>query len=123
MAVLSVIKPYAATASPPGAGCIAIGAGATPNSGGDSFANDGRSIIRLKNTGGSDRTVSVAPFTASPANYVTYKTWAFTSVATTGDIVTRTFEPAIYNNASGEVPLTYDGAITGTIWIISASGI
>ncbi len=122
MAVLAVIKPYAATASPPGAGCIALGAGTTPLIGGDSFPNDGRTILRLTNANAATRTVTIAPVTASPANYVTYKTWAFVIPINTGDLVTRTFETSIYNNASGEVAMTYDAVAQVTIWCISANG-
>ena len=122
MASLAIIKPYLATASPPGAGCIALGAGATPAGGGDPFPNDGRTILRFTNTNAATRTVTIAPVTASPATYLTYKTWAFIIPVTTGDLVTRTFETSIYNNASGEVAMTYDAVTNVLVWCISANG-
>lgn len=123
MAVLTVLKPYNATASPPGAGCISIGGAQTPNAGGDTMPNDGKTIFRWTNTDAATRTVTIAPYTAAVNPFVTFKTWAFVIPATNGDIVTRTFEPAIYNNpTTGELSITYSAVTNLLVYCISAGG-
>jgi hypothetical protein len=115
MAVLTVLKP-GTNAN----GFVNIGGAQSPAGGGDEFPNDGKTILRFTNTNAATRTATIAPFTAATLPGV-WKTWSLVVPATNGDIVTRAFEPGIYNNASGNVPMTYDAVTNLSVYCISCS--
>lgn len=130
MATLAIVEPAKAVASPPGAGSIVCGAFQACASGGDEFPNDGKTVLAFINVHASaTRTVTVAPVTLATVPFVTTKTWAFVvpAMGATVDpselLFTRTFEPSVYNNASGRVAMTYsDSAADLSVRCISASG-
>lgn len=77
--------------------------------GGDGFANDGRTYFHIKNSNASARTLTV----------VTQKTVDGKAVAddainvpgTTGDVKVGPFPPDIYNDANGRVQMTYSSEV------------
>lgn len=88
--------------------------------GGDSFLNDGKVVLHVKNTNGSARTVTVAsqrPATPglAPANN------AVSVPATTGDRFIGPFDPGIWNDANGAVQVTYSADAGVTIAAIRTS--
>lgn len=91
-------------------------AGLTPTyasaaSGGDSFPNDGKTILHVKNSDSSSHgctqasQVATTPGRAPANNTVTVP-------ATTGDKMIGPFDPNIWNDANGYVQITY-AAVTG----------
>ena len=76
---------------------------------GHMFVNNGRRALRIKNTDGSSKTVTVLYGTTVDGQTVPGKT--VTVAATTGDVTTA-FWPAGYNQTDGRVWFDYS-AITG----------
>ena len=79
--------------------------------GGDSFSNDGNTLIHVKNTDAAAKTVTVAsqrlatPGLAPSNNAVSVP-------ATTGERIIGPFDPLVWNDTNGSVQLTYS-AVTG----------
>jgi hypothetical protein len=94
-----------------------IGAGNTPDAGGDTCDNtNGKTMFRMTNTNGASRTVTVVAQKADPNASTTYNDIAAVLPATTGDMVMGPFGKDIYNDVSKALTFTYD-AVTGvTIW-------
>lgn len=91
---------------------------ASANSGGDTFANDGKTFFHVKNGSGGDITVT---FTAQVTSTTKpgFGTLSMSSVAvvvTAGEErLIGFFEPAIFNNASGAVAVSYSGVTSLTV--------
>lgn len=86
---------------------------AAASAGGDSFDNDGRTVLHVKNTNASSRTVTVAsqkpavPGLAPSNNAVSVP-------ATTGERFIGPFDPTVWNDSNGDVQVTYsaDAGVT-----------
>ncbi|MGH7954754.1 MAG: hypothetical protein ACREOZ_02210 [Gloeomargaritales cyanobacterium] len=88
-------------------------------SGGDSFINDGRTVVAFKNTDAGAVTVTFAFGVTVDGQTVTGKTCVV--AATTGSVITDVF-PASYNDAEGTVNWTYSAAPAGlTVAILKFS--
>jgi hypothetical protein len=85
--------------------------------GGDQFQNDGKTLLRIKNADGSGMTATVTAQTA--CNYGTVHSTTVTVGATTGDVLAGPFDPAIYNNSSGYVVVTYSAVTSVTVGVAS----
>lgn len=79
---------------------------------GDSFANDGRTMFRWKNTSGAPITVTIPLVTTVDGQAITSKT--ISVPATTGDVQTDVF-PADYNDTLGRVNVTYSAVTSLTV--------
>jgi hypothetical protein len=94
-------------------------AGVTPSyaaaaAAGDTFANDGKTLLHVKNTG-TQKTVTVAiPVACSQGQT---HTTAVIVPATTGDKMIGPFPPERYNNASGLVSMTYSSETAVTVMV------
>lgn len=85
---------------------------------GDRFANDGRTMVRVKNGSGSAVTVTFVIPTTVDGQAVTGK--AMVVPATTGDVMSDVFPPE-YNNSLGEVSWTYSAVSSVTVAVVRAS--
>jgi hypothetical protein len=84
--------------------------------GGDTFLNDGKTLLLFHNTGASC-TVTVTPQKTIGGLTITPVAKA---VVTGTDVVIGPFDPSIFNTAAGAAVLTYAGGyITSTIAPIS----
>lgn len=104
MAVLTVQQAALAGLNPTYAAAAAAG---------DSFANDGKIVLHVKNTNAAARTVTVASQRPAspglaPANN------AVSIPATTGERLIGPFDPIIWNDSTGSVLITYsaDAGVT-----------
>ncbi len=92
---------------------------AAATSGGDSFANDGRTFFLVKNANGSTATITITPGNATRAvpgvGVVTKSTVSVVVPATTGEAIIGPFPPAFYNDASGNVNVTYSAVTSLTV--------
>jgi hypothetical protein len=113
MATLTVIKPGYLEAN--------LGAGAAAAASGDVVPNDGKTMLRFTNSG-SARTVTVTAQKASLDTVLTLNNVLVTVPATTGDVIVGPFPKHIFDNASGQLALTYDAETALTIWCISSGG-
>lgn len=78
--------------------------------GGDTFLNDGKTILLVHNTG-SSVTVTVTPQKKINGLTITPIAKAVTSVS---DVEIGPFDPSIFNTAAGAVELTYSGGTATT---------
>lgn len=78
--------------------------------GGDTFLNDGKTVLLVKNTG-SSCTVTVTP--QKQINGLTI-TPVSKAVTTANDVVIGPFDPSIFNTAAGAAVLTYSGGTATT---------
>jgi hypothetical protein len=96
-----------------------IGANVFYNSivaGGDTFLNDGKTLLLIHNTG-SSTSVTVTPQKLSGGLTITPVTKAVVSGT---DVVMGPFDPSIFNTSAGAAVLTYSGGtITTTIAPVS----
>ncbi len=80
--------------------------------GGDSFANDGRTVYHVKNA-------HIAPWTVTVATQMTVDGKAVADdavVVTNGtDALIGPFPPSIYNDVNGQVQVTYSGVTALTV--------
>lgn len=80
--------------------------------GGDVFANDGKTMLHVKNGGGGAIDVTVNSIKAcdqgSDHNLVV-------NVLNASEKVIGPFDPGRFNNASGQVEVTYSGVTTVTV--------
>lgn len=78
--------------------------------GGDTFLNDGKTMLLVHNTG-SNTTVTITPqklingLTITPVSKV---------VTSAGDVVIGPFDPSIFNTAAGAAELSYSGGTATT---------
>ncbi len=105
MAVLTVQQVALAGLNPSYAAAAAAG---------DSFANDGRIVLHVKNANASSRTVTVTsqkPATPglAPSNN------AVSIPATTGERLIGPFDPNVWNDANGNAQITYSSETGLTI--------
>jgi hypothetical protein len=77
--------------------------------GGDQFLNDGKTIIYLKNTNATTRTVTVA--TGGTAGGLAIADVAI-AVVQNAEVIVGPFDPRIFNDANGYIQLTYTGVAT-----------
>lgn len=92
------------------AGVIPTYASAT--SGGDVFANDGKTMIHVKNAGASHDVTIASQIACNQGS--THNT--VVTVASGGEEMIGPFDPARYSDSSGNVHLTYS-AVTGPLTI------
>lgn len=100
-------------------------AGLTPtyaaaSAGGDSFPNDGNIVLHVKNTNGSQRTVTVASQKAATPGLAPSNN-AVVVAATNGDKVIGPFDPSVWNDANGSVQVTYSAETGVTVAAIRTS--
>ena len=84
--------------------------------GGDVFPNDGNTRLLVENGGGSSINVTV-----TPQNTVSGLSLSAVVVAVlaSGKKVLGPFPPQYFNNASGQVVLTYSGVTSVTVSVIN----
>ena len=92
-------------------------AGITPSyasaaAGGDEFVNTGDTLFQIKN-GGSEITLTIETPAKIEGIYIAEIT--VTIPATTGDKMVGPFDPAIFNQSTGRVAVTYSGVTTVTV--------
>ena len=116
MAVLNIIKPGHTETN--------MGAGDTPAAGGDTFPNDGNTMLRFTNTSGGSITVTVAANTSSESkcSHGFSHDIAVTVPATTGDVILGPFPKKRFDNTSEQVALTYSGVTNLKVWCLSTGG-
>lgn len=73
---------------------------------GDAILNDGRVIIRYRNTNAAARIVTITP--QKKVKGVTLTPIAVTVPLTNGDKEIGPFDPEIFNQADGTLAITYD---------------
>lgn len=87
---------------------------AAASASGDSFPNDGRTLLHVKNTNAAARTVTVtSQKTASPG--LTPANNAVSVPATTGERFIGPFDPTIWNDVNGNLQITYSAETGVTI--------
>lgn len=85
---------------------------------GDSYANTGRETLQVKNAGAGSLTVTITA--QNPCNQGTLHTVTFT-VAAGATMLLGPFGFQFYNDASGNVQITYPGGVTSlTVAVTSA---
>lgn len=80
--------------------------------GGNSFANDGETVLVLQNTNGSSRTVTI--ITPNLVDGLAIADLTITLPATTGRLITARFPRSIYNQSDGTVLVDFS-AVTGVL--------
>lgn len=78
--------------------------------GGDTFVNDGKTLLLVKNSG-SSCTVTITPQKTIYGLTITPVAKAVTSST---DVVIGPFDPSIFNTAAGAAILTYSGGTATT---------
>lgn len=90
---------------------------ASAANGGDAFANDGRTFLRVVNANvGAARTITIASqLAASAVPQGTAKTDLTVSVPASGERWIGPFDPAAFNDANGRVVATYSSEADLTV--------
>lgn len=83
------------------------------SSGGNYFANDGRTFIEIKNA--SAGSVAVTVTVANTVNGLTIQNPSYTIPATTGDRILGPFDTHYFNDSSGNVTVNYQSVDSVTI--------
>ena len=89
------------------------GAGTAASSGGDSFANDGKTILLVRNAGSGTPTISVAPVNSTLlTNYGSLAATSHSAAMAAGNVTVQylilgPFPKAIYNDGNGRVNIAY----------------
>jgi hypothetical protein len=109
MALLTVQK-MALTGTTPTFGAVASS---------DTFPNDGKTYLEVKNTSGTQDTVTVAA--QSTCNQGVLHDSVTVVPITTGDKVIGPFEPTRFNNSSGQCTVTHTQTASVTCAVISES--
>lgn len=90
----------------------------------DAFANDGQTLFVVENSNAATRTVSVAPVQTNvqtvQAGPVAVPTITNTIAATTGRLILGPF-PTAYNDANGNVNVTYSANAGLTVGAVKAN--
>lgn len=87
----------------------------TVSAGGDEFANEGTTFILLKNLGGSARTVTIiTPYTVDGLPLEEQ----IISVPATSTRFVGPFSPEAYNDANGNVQMTYDSDTSLFVYVM-----
>jgi hypothetical protein len=92
---------------------------AAANADGHYFANDGRSFLRIKNTDGSSKTVTVAFGGAKDGVSLATLGKTITVGATTGDVTTAVWPKDVYDQADGTVYVDYSATTGVTIAVVT----
>src|SRR6478736_1945942 len=88
------------------------------NAGGDTFQNDGRTLLRYKNTSGAPITVTVDDPTSVLAGAQAFNPDVqFVVPATTGDVTIGPFPPARFGDV---LAVTYSGVTSLTVAAVGA---
>lgn len=105
MATLTVLSPTiaGATFSP-----------ASAAGGGDVFPNNGKTYLYIKNGDSGSHIITITPQNTVGAPGYTVSPIAVT-VLTTAQKLIGPFDPAIFNNSSGQAVVTYDGVTSVTV--------
>jgi len=82
----------------------------------DVFANDGRTVLHVKNAGGSPDTVGIDSLVA--CNQGSDHDGGGSVPATTGDRIFGPFDPARFNNSNGQVTVTHSFLTSVTCAVI-----
>lgn len=86
------------------------------NAGGDTFKNDGKTFLYIRNDSAGSITLTLSA-TPTPAGLtITPPTIV---VAATSTVLAGPFDPAYMNDANGNISITYSGVTTLTICPIS----
>ena len=88
------------------------------NSGGDTADNGGGTFLHIKNGGGSEITVTITAQTTSVDSSIygdLTKANASIAVAASGEAFIGPFKPSAFNNANGEIAITYSAVESVTI--------
>jgi hypothetical protein len=91
---------------------------ASAASGGDTMVNDGKTVLIVKNASGSAITVTVTAKAACPLGSLHNIS---VSVANGAEQIIGPFLPAIYNNTSGAVEITYSSVTSVTVAALKVS--
>ena len=86
------------------------------SAGGDSFPNDGGTLLHFKNTNAAARNVTIATQITVDGKAVADD--VINIPATTGDKMVGPFPSGIYNDVNGRVQLTYDAATNLTVAVM-----
>jgi hypothetical protein len=90
------------------------------NAGGDSFANDGNTFLNVKNGSGGDITVTVNSQVTNPCPGQAAADIAVVITAGEERII-GPFNQQAFNNANGQVELTYSGVTSLTVAVIKGA--
>ena len=86
--------------------------------GGDTADNAGSTFLNIKNGGGSEETVTITAQVTSLATEIygtLTKANASIAIAGSGEAFIGPFKTGAFNNASGEIAITYSGVTSVTI--------
>lgn len=83
--------------------------------GGDTFANDGRTMLHIKNGGGGSITLTVVTQATVDGKAVADDA---ISVPNGAERMVGPFPPAIYNDVNQQVALTYSGVTSVTVAVV-----
>lgn len=83
---------------------------------GNTFTNDGRTFIEIKNTSGVTVTATIVTQVTVGGNAVADKT--VTVPPTTGDVVVGPFLPEIYNDSTGATTVTWSATSGVTMAVL-----
>lgn len=109
MAVLGVAQPSV------GVGSVALGA-VNAAGGGDSFPNDGYTVLYVKNGSGGAITVTIDGVGAGPESAVAYNPDVAVSVAAGAERLIGPFtDKARFNDVNGRVNVSYSGVTSLTV--------
>ncbi|WP_337187596.1 hypothetical protein [Phenylobacterium sp.] len=92
------------------------------NSGGDTFLNDGRTYVHIKNGSGGSLTVtfaSVASYTDNALGTITLSNLAV-AVPAGAERIVGFFPLARFNDVNGRVSMTYSGVTSLTVAVVRA---
>lgn len=106
MATLSVLTSAVTGTALTYASCAATG---------DVFPNDGKTLVHFLNTGTQKTVTFVSP--ATVGGLATTDPTA-TVLATTGTCIAGPFDPVLFNNASGQVAMTYSSETALSVAVI-----
>lgn len=91
--------------------------GAAASGGGDTFANTGREFLAVKNADASAKTVTIDYVPTADGQTVPDKTVIIPAGQT---YLIGPFPPSLYNNASGQVSVTYSAVTSVTVKVVRA---
>lgn len=93
---------------------VALGA-VSASGGGDEFPNDGRSVLYIKNGGGSPINLTITP--SGTIGGLSYQT-IVAAISAGAERIFGPFPTQQFNNANGRVPLSYSGVTSVTVAVI-----
>ena len=90
------------------------------SSGGDAFANDGKTLLIIKNANASSRTLTI--ISQNTVDGLAVADRAITLVATDDTYITD-LDKGVYNDSDGLAQLTYSTEVDLTIGVIRLNGV